>query len=167
MKMVRRLRQSHVITVWTLSSFKQYNHSHPEQQTKAQDTQKWVNIALSKIGRPSAHSCSWPAYEGGLPPKSSHFAVRKRIQVNGQRTVSITNNDPDGAAQPLTTMWVHLRTACPARQDMKSWSIVFRQLCNSVYIEVVFSYLFANLFFFFPRFSCTLLLCGRNSKEAL
>ncbi|KAM9598859.1 LOW QUALITY PROTEIN: alpha-N-acetylgalactosaminidase-like, partial [Morphnus guianensis] len=28
-----------------------------------------VGIALTKIGRPVAHFCSWPALEGGLPPK--------------------------------------------------------------------------------------------------
>lgn len=28
--------------------------------------------ALNATGRPIAFSCSWPAYEGGLPPKVSH-----------------------------------------------------------------------------------------------
>ncbi|XP_043380507.1 alpha-N-acetylgalactosaminidase isoform X3 [Chelonia mydas] len=28
-----------------------------------------MSIALNKTGRPIAYSCSWPAYEGGLPPK--------------------------------------------------------------------------------------------------
>lgn len=28
--------------------------------------------ALNSTGRPIAFSCSWPAYEGGLPPKVSH-----------------------------------------------------------------------------------------------
>lgn len=30
--------------------------------------------ALNATGRPIAFSCSWPAYEGGLPPKVSHSA---------------------------------------------------------------------------------------------
>ena len=28
--------------------------------------------ALNKTGRPIMYSCSWPAYEGGLPPKVSY-----------------------------------------------------------------------------------------------
>ena len=28
-----------------------------------------MSEALDKTGRPIVYSCSWPAYEGGLPPK--------------------------------------------------------------------------------------------------
>lgn len=28
-----------------------------------------MSMALNKTQRPIAFSCSWPAYEGGLPPK--------------------------------------------------------------------------------------------------
>lgn len=31
-----------------------------------------MSAALNATGRPIAFSCSWPAYEGGLPPEVSH-----------------------------------------------------------------------------------------------
>ncbi|XP_048350850.1 alpha-N-acetylgalactosaminidase-like [Sphaerodactylus townsendi] len=31
-----------------------------------------MSVALNKTGRPIAYSCSWPAYEGGLPPKVNY-----------------------------------------------------------------------------------------------
>ncbi|CAM5086927.1 unnamed protein product [Natator depressus] len=34
-----------------------------------------MSIALNKTGRPIAYSCSWPAYEGGLPPKVNYTVL--------------------------------------------------------------------------------------------
>ncbi|XP_033023957.1 alpha-N-acetylgalactosaminidase-like isoform X1 [Lacerta agilis] len=36
-----------------------------------------MSAALNKTGRPIAFSCSWPAYEGGLPPKVNYTLLGK------------------------------------------------------------------------------------------
>lgn len=34
-----------------------------------------MSKALNATGRPIGYSCSWPAYQGGLPPKVSEILI--------------------------------------------------------------------------------------------
>lgn len=34
-----------------------------------------MSKALNATGRPIGYSCSWPAYQGGLPPKVSKILI--------------------------------------------------------------------------------------------
>ncbi|XP_061456231.1 alpha-N-acetylgalactosaminidase-like isoform X2 [Rhineura floridana] len=40
-----------------------------------------MSVALNKTGRPIAFSCSWPAYEGGLPPKVNYTLLGKTCNL--------------------------------------------------------------------------------------
>nr|XP_020664052.1 alpha-N-acetylgalactosaminidase-like isoform X1 [Pogona vitticeps] len=40
-----------------------------------------MSLSLNKTGRPIAFSCSWPAYEGGLPPKVNYTLLGKTCNL--------------------------------------------------------------------------------------
>lgn len=52
--------------------------------------------ALNATGRPIVYSCSWPAYQGGLPPK-----VRVVLPVVGS---PVPRGSSDSAHAPLTAL---------------------------------------------------------------